>query len=76
MSGKYRNKRFSVRHFHFWWSDLTGYTNPGADLEIILSLLGTGSVNQKPTDKQGYKMFKLSPKMTKIGPKMSKIKQN
>ena len=24
-----RKQIFFVRHFHFWWSDLTGYTNPG-----------------------------------------------
>ena len=37
-------------------SHFVGYIEP--DLEIILSLLGTGSVNQKPTDKR------ISPKIT------------
>ena len=46
-----------------------------SDLEIILSLLGTGSVNPKPTDKRGENMFKIGPKMTKICPKVLRIRQ-
>ena len=41
----------------------------GSDLEIILSLLGTWSVNPKPTDKRNKKMLKIGHKMTKIDPK-------